>query len=240
MFEFLETRRLLSTTSVVQSGSSLTINGTSGNDTITVTESGHNVHVEYSTGNSGITATNYTGITKININGNNGNDSIFYIGNTVGADIHGDGGQNGKGKNGGSHGSGSGSGGTSGGTGASGTGAGADFITVTDAGTGSSVVDGDGGNDDITSVASNMTGGRTTLYGGDGNDNIYVNTDNGVTYSTAAAKTQIYAEGGKDIITVYDGKNTIDGGGGKDVLITTVDAVNVVVNVETTVSTGGT
>lgn len=235
MIESLEARRLLA---VSVSGTALLVNGTSGNDRITVVEDNHNVHVEISGADGVIVASDYTGITKININGNNGSDIITYTGNTVGADIHGDGGMAGNGKTGGSHGSGSGSGGTHGGTGKTGTSAGADFITVTDAGTGSSIVDGDGGNDDITIVAANMTGGRTTVYGGDGADNIYINADNGVNYNTAVARTAIYAEGGQDTITVYDGRNTVDGGGGKDVLITSVDAINVVINVETVISTG--
>ena len=228
MVENLETRRLLA---AVQTGTVLNINGTSGNDTINVIENNGSVLVEF---NDTANPQNFSGITAININGGNGGDTIYYLGNSIGANIHGD---SGAGKTGGSHGSGSGSGGTGGGSGGGST-AGADFITVTDAGTGSSVVDGDGGDDDITTIAGNMTGGRTTVYGGDGSDHIYINSDNGVNYTTAVARTAIFAEGGKDTITVYDGQNTIDGGGGKDILITSVDAVNVVINVETVVSTG--
>jgi hypothetical protein len=206
MIESLEMRKLMAAT---VSGSTLTVNGTSGNDQIVVRENNGAVHVEV----NGV-ITDVSGITAINVNGLNGGDNIFFTGNSVGANIHGD---SGSGKTGGSHGSGSGSGGTGGGTGA-GSGAGADFIVVTDEGTGASIVDGDGGNDDITVIAANMTGKKTLVYGGDGDDNVQLNTDNGVNYATANARVEAFAEKGNDSVTVYDGYATVHGNQGKDIL----------------------
>jgi hypothetical protein len=228
MIESLEMRKLMAAT---VSGSTLTVNGTSGNDQLVVRENNGAVHVEVNG-----TITDYTGITAININGLNGGDNIFFTGNSVGANIHGD---SGGGKTGGSHGSGSGSGGTAGGTGR-GSGAGADFIVVTDEGTGASIVDGDGGNDDITIVAGNMTGKVTRVYGGDGDDNIQLNTDNHVNYNTLNARIEAFAEKGNDSITVYDGFATVHGNQGKDILFRQMDATVVYDGFETVVVLPGT
>src|SRR5262245_32511222 len=89
MFESLENRRLF-TTAVLNAGL-LTINGGAGDDLITVTEDQGEVHVEWSTSSSDLTTRDYSAVTAININGGRGDDAIYYEGNSVGANIHGDG-----------------------------------------------------------------------------------------------------------------------------------------------------
>jgi Ca2+-binding RTX toxin-like protein len=206
MFESLEQRRMLAV-AVNVTGGVLTINGDKNANVINVVEVGGNVHLETSTLPGGaITSQDLTGITKININGGAGNDVIFYDGDTVGATIHGDN----AGKNG--------NGGSSGGSGLSNSDSngrkGDDQITVTDDGSASSIIYGDRGNDVLTVVVGNST----TVSGGDGADQIYLNT--GLDPSDLVhGKTFTDAGDGNDTITTYGGMNTILGGKGKDTLI---------------------
>lgn len=218
MFESLESRKLLAV-SVSVDGGVLTVNGDNEDNVITVVEDSGNVHVETSTLPDGvITTQDFAGITQIQINGgdNKGNgDVIFYQGNTIGATIHGD--SEGKGNhtnNGNQNGWVNGVGGSAGGTGDGGLNGAGDFITVIDAGSAGSIVDGDQNNDTMTIIVGN----GTQVFGGDGSDSIFLNTGVGV-YNTAAASTTCYAEKGNDTITVYDGTNFISGGAGQDVVI---------------------
>jgi len=206
MFESLEQRRMLAVAVSVTSGV-LTINGDKNANVINVIEVGHNVHVETSTLPGGpITSQDLTVITKININGGAGNDVIFYDSDTVGATIHGDN----AGKNG--------NGGSSGGSGLSnsdGNGRkGDDQITVTDDGSASSIIYGDRGDDVLTVVVGNST----TVSGGDGADQISLNTGLDP-LDLVHGKTFTDAGDGNDTITTYGGMNTILGGKGKDTLI---------------------
>ena len=214
MFEFLEVRRLLAV-QVSATGGVLVINGDKHANIINVIENNGAVHVETSTLPKGtITQRDFTGITAIKINGGGDDDVIFYDGNSVGADIHGDNAATGAGHNkGGSHGGRpsngrNGHGGSSGGTG--GEGKGDDQITVTDNGTGTSTLDGDKGDDVLTVVRGN----NTVVHGGDGQDQIFLQTSGDDTGSAIA-----FGEKGNDTFTVYAGTNTIDGGQGKDVVI---------------------
>lgn len=100
---------------------------------------------------------------------------------------------------------------------------GSDFLVISDLGTASSRISGDGGDDDITILAAN----NTTVIGDGGGDKVYVHA------SVGTGETWIYGLGGADIITTYAGINHIDGGGGKDTLID-LGGVNIVTNVETT------
>src|SRR5262245_9037570 len=93
MFEMLESRSMLSAT-VNQYGSLLVVEGGRGDDLITVREDSGAVHVEYYNRQGVLQSRDVNGITAIKIRGNAGDDSIFYTGNTVGADIHGDDGDN--------------------------------------------------------------------------------------------------------------------------------------------------
>ncbi len=234
MFEALEMRRLMST--VTQSGSLLTVNGGSGDDMINVRESNHTVVVDYYNNSGTFTTVTKTGITRININGRGGDDSIFYTGNTVGANIHGDNVSSSKGGSGGSGGSDDDNWhgchrygrGKHGGNGDGGNGN--DFITVDDEGSGSSVIDGDGGNDDLTVIKGNWT----LVYGGVGNDNIYLNTA-GSANSCNYGETIVFAEAGNDVVTAYSGLNIIFGDGGKDTFID-LGGVNFAFGFETVVS----
>jgi hypothetical protein len=220
MIESLEGRKLLAAT-VSASGGVLTINGDGKVDVINVIETGGSVHVETSNPGGPLTQRDFTGITAIRINGRGAGDTIFYTGNSIGAQIHGDSAnQNANPSNGNN---GGGTGGTRGGTGGTGGGTGdgnnggpnagaggADFITVDDAGTGSSVVFGDGGKDDITLLRSH----NTTVFGGAGDDKINVNTA-----GQASSSAQVFGQGGRDTVTVYAGTNTLNGGAGIDTLI---------------------
>ena len=229
MFEVLESRKLLAAT-VSASGGTLLINGTNSVDVITVHEQSHNVLVETSVPGGPITQQNFTGITAIKINGNGAGDTIFYTGNTVGADIHGDNANldkthNGKGKGnkGGSGGSG-GTGGTGGGTGGGPNFGANDMITVTDEGTGSSSVNGDGGNDSLVTTIGN----NTVLRGGSGNDQFYLNT------LAQGGSNSAFGEEGDDIFTVYSGINTVNGGSGFDTLIKSATSTNSSTSIEQT------
>src|SRR5437868_3400412 len=85
MLETLESRRMLSSSvSASQSGSTVNVTGGSDGSVINVVETNGNVLVEnVATGQ----AATFTGITKININAQAKNDTVFYTGNTVGAKI---------------------------------------------------------------------------------------------------------------------------------------------------------
>ena len=120
----------------------------------------------------------------------------------------------------------------------------ADFIRVSDAvaiidsGTGNvvgydmstggqSVIDAGNGNDTIVLLAAN----HTRANGGDGADVIQVNSaaiGGGVDLSSAVA--EIFGDKQNDIIDLFDGQNTVDGGQGKDSLFVAaaVDSVTVV------------
>lgn len=103
---------------------------------------------------------------------------------------------------------------------------GADFLVISDLGTASSRISGDGDADDITILAAN----QTTIIGDGGGDKLYVEA------SVGAGETWIYGLGGGDIITVEAGINHIDGGGGQDILIDVSGgtAVNIIISVEST------
>src|SRR3954447_19984013 len=98
--ENLELRRLLSAAVAVSGSGVLTVNGNSADDQIAVTENNGAVTVAYTdkngvfhdaSGSLGTTdGTSFSGITAIRINGGGGDDQIFYTGNSIGADIHGD------------------------------------------------------------------------------------------------------------------------------------------------------
>jgi len=215
MLESLEQRRMLAVAVSATSGV-LTINGDKGANVINVIEVGHTVHVETSTLPGGaITQQDFTGITKININGGDGNDQIFYDGDTVGATIHGDGANAASpGNKGGSKNHGGSSGGSGGGKNGSGNGNGDDQITVTDDGTASSIIYGDKGNDVLTVAVGN----NTTVFGNEGNDLIYLNTALDPS-DLVHGKTFTDAGDGNDVITAYGGVNNILGGKGNDTLI---------------------
>jgi len=51
------------------------------------------------------------------------------------------------------------------------------------------------------------------IYGGDGDDRIYLNARD------LSETSNVFAEGGRDIVTAYGGTNYIDGGDGYDTLI---------------------
>jgi hypothetical protein len=240
MIESLETRRLLAV-AVSASNGVLVINGDKNNNVINVIENSGAVHVETSTlPNGTITQQDFTGITAIKINGGAGADAIFYSGNSIGADIHGDNAGNGSdaknnkcgsknGWNGGSsggsgHDNGNGHGnGNGNGNGNGGAKAGNDQITVDDEGTGSTTVDGDRGADVLTIIKGN----NTQVFGGDGNDQIFLDT-------SAEPDSTIVASGenGNDTFTTYGGHNTIHGGAGNDIVfdlggVNTIDSATV-------------
>jgi hypothetical protein len=217
MFEALEVRRLLAV-QVSVTGGLLVINGDKKPNLINVIENGGAVHVETSTLPKGaITQQDFTGITAIQINGGGDNDVIFYDGNSVGADIHGDNAA----KNAAAGNFSNRQGGSTGGTGNSGGGAkGNDQITVTDEGTGSSTINGDKGADVITVIRGN----NTQVFGGDGKDQILLQTSGDDT-----GTAQAFGEKGDDVFTVYAGTNTIDGGAGKNEVIE-LGGTNTIIN----------
>lgn len=221
MFEMLESRSLLSTVSVV--GGALTVNGTDGDDLITVVENSGTVHVEYFDAGNQFQTQDLAGITSIDIVGGGGSDALFFTGNSIGAQMLGDGGAetshpNGKGHTFVNNGEGHTSHGNGNGYGHNHGLAAGDFITVADTGTGASLIDGEGGDDTVTLLVGNTTGLSTYIAGGDGNDAIYLNTGVGV-YNVAASKSYVQAEKGDDTITTYSGYNAIYGGQGKDIVI---------------------
>ncbi len=95
---------------------------------------------------------------------------------------------------------------------------GSDTITVRDEGTGSSDIDGESGNDNLIVVI----GHRTHVTGGSGDDIIQISTGavngNPDMLDFANAETIIFAGSGNDTITIWDGKNTVNGGSGYDVV----------------------
>jgi hypothetical protein len=206
MFESLEQRRMLAC-AVNVTGGVLTVNGDKQANVINVIEVGGNVHVETSSLPSGaITSQDFTGITRININGGAGDDTIYYDGDTVGATIHGD-------NN------------TSGGSG----GHGNDQITVTDDGSASSIVYGDKGDDTINVIVAN----NTSVIGGQGKDKIYLNQ--GLDPSDSVHGNSVVDAGdGDDTITTYGGTNAINGGKGKDTVLN-FGGTNTYLNVESIV-----
>src|SRR3954454_11695442 len=82
MIETLESRRLLAA-SVGFAGGVVTVTATSA-ETINVVENTGGVHVE-----AGANQYNFAGATAVHINGSSKNDVIFYTGNTIGAVING-------------------------------------------------------------------------------------------------------------------------------------------------------
>src|SRR5688572_23288841 len=91
MFQLLESRRFLSSAvSVSQSGGALEVTAGADGSVITIVENNHNVFVEdngvqiYNSGATVINSVKVTGQAKM--------DQIFYTGNTVGAVIRGNGG----------------------------------------------------------------------------------------------------------------------------------------------------
>src|SRR5438094_4976083 len=92
MFESLESRRLLSGgVTVSQNGSAITVKGGSGPSEINVVENNGNVIVEDLQAATPQIFVG-SGITAISIVGQASGDTIFYSGNTVGAVINGNGG----------------------------------------------------------------------------------------------------------------------------------------------------
>jgi hypothetical protein len=247
MIQSLESRRLLSST-VAVNGTELTVNGNGADDSITVRETGGNVHVEWVDSAGSPQAADIGGITAININGGGGSDQIFYTGDSIGANIHGDangattptnnggggkGGSKGANKGGSNKGNKNNKGGSKGGSNGNGGGgngsnvAAGDFITVSDDGTGSSIVHGDAGNDNITLLHGN----NTQLFGDQGNDLIFVNT------AAQGGSASVDGGAGDDTITTYDGVNNINGGAGNDTLIDVGGlSTNTTTNVENTQS----
>ncbi len=95
MFETLETRRLLSAaaasfsdggTAALASNGTLTVKTASALGNIQVIEDHGSVMVLNLQTNQ---EADFTGVTAITINGNSGNDTIFYQGNTIGANVNG-------------------------------------------------------------------------------------------------------------------------------------------------------
>ena len=97
-----------------------------------------------------------------------------------------------------------------------------DMMTISDTGTASSVISGDGGDDDLIILAAN----KTTVIGDGGGDNVYVEA------SVGTGETYIYGLGGADQVTTYAGLNHIFGGGGSDTLFN-FGGVNIIDSIET-------
>jgi Ca2+-binding RTX toxin-like protein len=91
MFENLEPRRMLAGVTQSYKDGLLTIKGGSKVDQITVTENNGSVHVEVTSQTTGaITSTDWSGVTGINFTSGGSGDMLFYTGNSVGAVINGD------------------------------------------------------------------------------------------------------------------------------------------------------
>ena len=194
MIESLETRRLLASgLTSSQAGGVVSVSGGSDGHTVNIFErtDSPNGTVTVEDVNAG-TSTTYSGVTKVDFQGQSGTDTVFLSGRTVAYDAHGNGGD--------------------------------DFLVISDMGTASSKLSGDGGDDDMTILAAN----NTTIIGDGGGDHLYVEA------SVGTGETWIYGLGGNDIITVEAGINHIDGGGGKDTLIDVSGgtAVNILISVE--------
>lgn len=88
--ESLESRRLLSVSITVVDGT-MTVQGSGDADNLRIEEVGGNVSVE----DDGAFVGAGFGITRLIINGGDGNDTLDYIGNSLGAEIFGDNGDDG-------------------------------------------------------------------------------------------------------------------------------------------------
>jgi hypothetical protein len=210
MFESLEKRRLLAASVQIDAGGKLTVQGGSkGFNNIIVQEApsfdpvnGHvYYHMEYSDPVNGLVVFDgeKVGVTSVVINGRNLGSNISFSGTTLNSQIQG--------------------------------GSGVDYISVTDAGTGSSKITAGKGDDNIVIAKAN----NTFVDAGDGNDQIAINSaakgvydpstdsyvpqDNGVTIALAAESVTVKAGGGNDVIILFDGKVSLDGGGGSDTLL---------------------
>jgi Ca2+-binding RTX toxin-like protein len=207
MLELLENRRLLAASVTMDAGGKLTVKGGSHgfNDIIVVEDAANPGTVSYQMNYGDLVngAQHFegtlAGVTSVVIQGRNGGSNLFFKGSTLDAQVQG--------------------------------GSGGDYISVNDTGTGSSNVVGGKGNDVITVVEAN----NTVVDAGVGDDTIYVNSaakpiptvneDGTTTWSLAPnavdlanAMTIIKAGDGNDTIILFDGKTTLDGGKGNDVL----------------------
>jgi Ca2+-binding RTX toxin-like protein len=234
MIESLEARRLLAASVTIDAGGKLSVQGGSkGFNDIIVAEAGTANFVDLGlVANPGPGTVYYkltyhdpvngdivfegekTGVTQVNINGRNEGSNISFAAVSLNSQIQG--------------------------------GSGVDYIVVNDSGTGSSKVTAGKGNDLVQVVQSN----KTFVDAGDGADTIIINSavdpdldDDSAGFEAlvvqlASELTTVKAGGGDDVIIVYDGKVTLDGGGGIDELIkNVVDGGTVTVqatNVETT------
>lgn len=79
-------------------------------------------------------------------------------------------------------------------------------------GRGDDLISGNGGDDVLTS----RTGGFDTIYGGDGNDTIFTQS-NGSTYAPVQSAT-LCGDGGDDVITGSDADDALYGGDGNDTI----------------------
>jgi len=84
-------------------------------------------------------------------------------------------------------------------------GGGNDDITIDDTGTGSSYADGNGGDDVLTVLHSH----RTTVVGGGGSDQMFLNTASDV---TADSEVWAYGQGGSDLFLIAGGTVHTDAG----------------------------
>jgi len=212
MIESLEARRLLAASVTIDGGGKLSIQGGSKgfNDIIVAeagTQNGDNLGVygapgtvyyklTYSspTGDIVFEGTK-TGVTQVVVNARNEGSNVNFAGATVNSQIQG--------------------------------GSGVDYITVNDSGTGSSKVTAGKGNDVITVAQAN----KTFVDAGDGMDSIYINSAvkpdfddgsaeyNNMVIALSAEMATVKAGGGDDLIVVYVGNVTVDGGGGIDQLV---------------------
>jgi Ca2+-binding RTX toxin-like protein len=185
MIESLEHRQLLSAaTSVNQVGSVVFISANKP-DTINVVENAGSVHVE--TGN----ATNqydFVGVTAININGSSKADTIFYGGNSIGANINGNDGNDNISVD--DEGTGSST--------ANGNG-GADSITVVHGN--NTIVNGNEGNDQIYANTDGSSTSSTIVDAGGGADNVTVYGGTLFANGGAGKDTLFDASGGTAVIS---------------------------------------
>jgi Ca2+-binding RTX toxin-like protein len=206
MIESLESRRLLAASVGIDGGGKLTIQGGSKafNDIVVRETSAGTVSYELRYGDDvnvpiGVFSGTLAGVTSVVINARNNGSNVNFIGQTINSQIQG--------------------------------GSGVDYITVNDSGTGSSKITAGKGNDVINLVRAN----KSFIDAGDGDDQIYLNSaarpvynsdtgmfespDQSVTIALSAELVTVKAGGGNDVIIVYDGKVTLDGGGGSDQLL---------------------
>jgi hypothetical protein len=103
-------------------------------------------------------------------------------------------------------------------------GGGSDVITVSDEGTGTSTVNGEGADDQITVLYAN----DTKVIGDGGGDEILIQPS--VNDSFGTKTTYIYGMGGNDRIIIYAGINYVNGGaGGQDTLIDSSNGAAVII-----------